>query len=132
MQFGLIGLGRMGGGIARRAMRGGHSCVVYDRAAEAVSKLVADGAIGARGIDDLVEKLTAPRHIWVMLPAGQATEEAVTDLAARLQSGDTIIDGGNTFYKDDIRRAKMLAGRNCITSTSALRGAYGVWNGAIA
>jgi 6-phosphogluconate dehydrogenase len=110
MQFGLIGLGRMGGNIARRAMRGGHACVAYDRDHEAVAKLAADGAIGADAIDDLVAKLAAPRVIWIMLPAGRATEDTVTDLAGRLQPGDTVIDGGNTFYKDDIRRAKTLSG----------------------
>ena len=108
MQFGLIGLGRMGGNIARRAMRGGHACVAYDRDHDAIGKLVADGATGAEGIDDLVGKLAAPRVIWIMLPAGRATEGAVTDLAERLNAGDTVIDGGNTFYKDDIRRAKTL------------------------
>ena len=108
MQFGLIGLGRMGGNIARRAMRDGHSCVAYDRDHDAVSKLVADGATGASGIDDLIGKLATPRVVWVMLPAGEATEAVVTDLAGRLQAGDTVIDGGNTFYKDDIRRANTL------------------------
>jgi 6-phosphogluconate dehydrogenase len=108
MQFGLIGLGRMGGNIARRAMRGGHACVAYDRDHDAIGKLVADGATGAEGIDDLVGKLAAPRVIWIMLPAGRGTEGAVTDLAERLNAGDTVIDGGNTFYKDDIRRAKTL------------------------
>ncbi len=108
MQFGLIGLGRMGGNIARRAMRGGHACVAYDRDHAAVAKLVADGATGAAGIEDLVGKLATPRVVWVMLPAGQATEGAINDLAGRLQAGDTVIDGGNTFYKDDIRRAKIL------------------------
>ena len=109
MQFGLIGLGRMGGNIARRAMRGGHACVVFDRDHDAIAKLVAEGATGADAIGDLISKLAAPRVIWIMLPAGQATEGAVSDLAGRLQAGDTVIDGGNTFYKDDIRRAKTLA-----------------------
>jgi 6-phosphogluconate dehydrogenase len=108
MQFGLIGLGRMGANIARRAMRGGHTCVVYDRDPEAVSKAAADGATGATGLEDLIGKLATPRVIWVMLPSGPITEESVTQLAGLLQSGDTVIDGGNTFYKDDIRRAKML------------------------
>jgi 6-phosphogluconate dehydrogenase len=108
MQVGLIGLGRMGANIARRAMRGGHTCVVYDRDPEAVSKVAADGATGATGLEDLIGKLAPPRVIWVMLPSGPITEESVTQLAGLLQSGDTVIDGGNTFYKDDIRRAKML------------------------
>jgi 6-phosphogluconate dehydrogenase len=108
MQFGLIGLGRMGGNIARRAMRDGHACVAYDRDHDAVAKLVADGATGADGIDDLIGKLATPRVVWVMLPAGPITEETVSQLAERLQAGDTVIDGGNTFYKDDIRRAATL------------------------
>jgi 6-phosphogluconate dehydrogenase len=111
MQFGLIGLGRMGGNIARRAMRGGHACVAYDRDHAAVTKLVADGATGAEGIDDLVGRLATPRVIWVMLPAGPITEETVGELSERLQAGDTVIDGGNTFYKDDIRRAQTFAAK---------------------
>jgi 6-phosphogluconate dehydrogenase len=108
MQIGLIGLGRMGANIARRAMRGGHTCVVYDRDHDAVGKVVADGATSATGLDDLISKLATPRVVWIMLPSGPITEEAVTELAGRLQAGDTVIDGGNTFYKDDIRRAKAL------------------------
>ena len=108
MQLGIIGLGRMGGNIARRLMKDGHSCVVYDRSAEAVAALAKDGATGAKDLKDLAEKLDAPRAVWVMLPAGQPTEETVLALGDVLQAGDTVIDGGNTFYKDDIRRAKAL------------------------
>ena len=108
MQLGIIGLGRMGGNIARRLMRDGHTCVVYDRDAKAVDALAEDGATGANDLKDLVAKLEAPRAIWVMLPAGGPTEETVMALGQLMQAGDTVIDGGNTFYKDDVRRAKTL------------------------
>ena len=108
MQLGVIGLGRMGGSIARRLMRGGHACVVYDRDPKAVADVVKDGAAGARDLADLVAQLAAPRAVWVMLPAGQITDETVMALADALSPGDTVIDGGNTFYRDDIRRAKAL------------------------
>ena len=108
MQLGIIGLGRMGGNIARRLMKDGHQCVVYDRSAEAVKALAKDGATGANDLNDLASKLQAPRAVWVMLPAGQPTEETVLALGDVLEAGDTVIDGGNTFYKDDIVRAKAL------------------------
>ena len=111
MQIGVIGLGRMGGNITRRLMQHGHEAVVYDRDASAVAALGRDGATGAAALDNLVQKLKPPRAVWVMLPAGTITEETVTELARLLQSGDVVIDGGNTFWKDDIRRAKMLKGR---------------------
>jgi 6-phosphogluconate dehydrogenase len=98
----------MGGNIARRLMQGGHQCVVYDRDAGAVKTLAADGAAGARDIADLVRQLDAPRAVWVMLPAGAPTDDTVTALSEVLEAGDTIIDGGNTFYRDDIRRSKAL------------------------
>ncbi len=108
MQLGIIGLGRMGANIARRLMKGGHVCVVYDRDAKAVAGLGQEGATGAKDLADLAAKLTAPRAIWVMLPSGKPTEETIETLAKILKPGDTVIDGGNTFYKDDIRRAKSL------------------------
>ncbi|HEX4098069.1 MAG TPA: decarboxylating 6-phosphogluconate dehydrogenase, partial [Caulobacteraceae bacterium] len=108
MQLGIIGLGRMGGNIARRLMKDGHQCVVYDRDAKAIEGLENDGATGAKDLKDLAAKLKAPRAVWVMLPAGQPTEETVLALGDALENGDTVIDGGNTFYKDDIRRAKAL------------------------
>ncbi|APH56668.1 6-phosphogluconate dehydrogenase [Granulibacter bethesdensis] len=108
MQIGVIGLGRMGGNIVRRLMRDGHKTVVYDRAADVVSKLSDEGATGASSLSDLVSKLDAPRTVWVMLPAGEITEATITELSSLLSSDDVIIDGGNTFYKDDIRRAKSL------------------------
>ena len=109
MQLGLIGLGRMGGNIARRLMQDGHECVVYDRDPEAVKAVAADGAAGASDIADLVRQLQPPRAVWVMLPAGAPTDDTVTALGEALEAGDTVIDGGNTFYRDDIRRAQALA-----------------------
>ena len=112
MQIGVIGLGRMGGNITRRLMQHGHQAVVYDHDPKAVSALSGDGAIGAAGLDKLVAQLRAPRTVWVMLPAGQITDETITQLGNLMQAGDIVIDGGNTFWKDDIRRAKMLKARN--------------------
>ena len=109
MQLGVIGLGRMGANIARRLMKEGHACVVWDRDDKAVTALAAEGAAGAKDVADLIGKLAGPRAVWVMLPAGDATEAMVVQLAAALERGDTIIDGGNTFYRDDIRRGKELA-----------------------
>jgi 6-phosphogluconate dehydrogenase len=111
MQIGMIGLGRMGANIARRLMRHGHEVVAYDRTATAVSDLAADGAKPAQGIGALVAALQAPRAVWVMLPAGEATEATIGELGGLLARGDTVIDGGNTFWKDDIRRARALKAR---------------------
>ncbi len=112
MQLGMIGLGRMGGNIVRRLQRKGHKCIVFDRNLGAVEKLVDDGAGGASSLEDLVSKFTeTPRVVWVMLPAGKITGETVDVLGKLLGKGDIIIDGGNSFYKDDIRRAKELKGR---------------------
>jgi 6-phosphogluconate dehydrogenase len=109
MQLGMIGLGRMGGNIVRRLQRQGHHCVVYDRASEAVQALVADGSTGASSVEELVSLLTdSPKAVWVMLPAGKITQATVEQLADLLNSGDTIIDGGNSFYKDDIKNSEML------------------------
>jgi 6-phosphogluconate dehydrogenase len=109
MQIGLIGLGRMGGNIVRRLMKDGHQCVVYDNNAEARNQLAGEGATAVTSLQALVEGLSAPRAVWVMLPAGEITETTVTQLAKLMSSGDIIIDGGNTFYKDDVRRSKTLA-----------------------
>jgi 6-phosphogluconate dehydrogenase len=108
MQLGMIGLGKMGGNMVRRLMRGGHTCVVHDRSADAVGSLAKEGATGAGSLDEFLSKLKAPRTAWIMVPAGGPTEETVIALAERMQSGDTIIDGGNSYFKDDVRRAKML------------------------
>jgi 6-phosphogluconate dehydrogenase len=107
----MVGLGRMGANIVRRLMRDGHDCVVYDRDPAAVEKLAAAGATGADSDDDFVAKLERPRAIWSMVPAGEVTEAVVRDAADRLDRGDVIVDGGNTYYRDDIRRAAMLAER---------------------
>jgi 6-phosphogluconate dehydrogenase len=111
MQVGIIGLGRMGGNIARRLIRRGHEAIVYDREPEAVAVLADDGAVPAAGVEALVRKLSKPRAIWVMLPAGEITEGAIRELGLKLDPGDVVIDGGNTFWKDDIRRAAALKQR---------------------
>ncbi|MFF2554461.1 phosphogluconate dehydrogenase (NAD(+)-dependent, decarboxylating) [Nocardia sp. NPDC058058] len=108
-QLGIIGLGRMGGDISRRLMRDGHHCVVYDIDARAVDSLVSDGATGADTVADLVGKLAQPRAVWVMAPAGTVTGAIIDELAKHLAPGDTIIDGGNSYYRDDIRRSETLA-----------------------
>src|ERR1700760_2911423 len=111
MQLGMIGLGRMGANMARRLMRGGHECVVFDRSADAVKQLAGEGAKGADSLKALVGQLQKPRAVWVMVPSGEATESTVRELAGLLEAGDTVIDGGNSFFKDDIRRAQELAGK---------------------
>ncbi|HEX3651415.1 MAG TPA: decarboxylating 6-phosphogluconate dehydrogenase [Rhizomicrobium sp.] len=108
MQLGIVGLGRMGGNIARRLMSHGHEVVVYDRNAETVGQLAKDHAQPSNSLEELVRKLKVPRAVWVMLPAGDPTESTIASLAQAMDKGDIIIDGGNTFFKDDIRRAKAL------------------------
>ena len=108
MQIGMVGLGRMGSNMVRRLMKGGHTCVVYDRSPEAVKALEQEGAQGASSLEDLTKKLTGPRAVWVMVPAGGPTESTVQSLAALLSAGDAIIDGGNSFYKDDVRRSQEV------------------------
>jgi 6-phosphogluconate dehydrogenase len=112
MQLGIVGLGRMGANIARRLMRAGHACVVYDKDPTPVLTLAVEGATAAATLAELTHKLAAPRAIWVMLPAGEATEAAITSLAALLSPGDILIDGGNTFWKDDVRRARELKAKD--------------------
>jgi len=111
MQLGLIGLGRMGANIARRLMRGKHEVVVYNRSLDKVKELQDEGAVGVDSVEKLVAQLQKPRAVWVMLPAGSITENMVEKLAGLLEPGDIIIDGGNTMYKDDMRRARALAQR---------------------
>jgi 6-phosphogluconate dehydrogenase len=111
MQLGMIGLGRMGGNIVRRLMRQGHSTVVYDKDARAVAGLAADGAVGSASLEEFVSKLERPRTAWVMLPAGRITETTIDTIAGVMQAGDVIIDGGNTFWQDDVRRGKALKAR---------------------
>jgi 6-phosphogluconate dehydrogenase len=107
----MVGLGRMGANIVRRLMRDGHDCVVYDVNPDAIKELEGEGAEGASSLEELASKLTAPRSVWVMVPAGEITESTVTDVAEHLEKGDAIIDGGNTYYRDDIRRAGELEER---------------------
>src|ERR1700745_4386343 len=111
MQLGMIGLGRMGGNIVRRLMKHGHTTVVYDKDEKAVAGLAADGAAGAKALEDFVKKLEKPRTAWVMLPAGKITEETIEALAKLMEQGDVIIDGGNTFWQDEVRRGKVLKER---------------------
>ncbi|ROO34152.1 phosphogluconate dehydrogenase (NAD(+)-dependent, decarboxylating) [Pseudomonas sp. 7SR1] len=109
MQLGIIGLGRMGGNIARRLMLNGHTTVVYDRNSAFIENLVQEGATGVADLAALVAGLQAPRAVWVMLPAGAPTEDTINALSELLEPGDVVIDGGNTYYKDDIRRAQALS-----------------------
>ena len=111
MQLGMIGLGRMGGNIVRRLLRGGHSCVVFDTNAASVAQLTQEGATGSQDMAHLVAQMQAPRAVWVMLPAGAITEATVERLGELLQPGDTIIDGGNSNYQDDVRRAQAMAAK---------------------
>jgi 6-phosphogluconate dehydrogenase len=110
MQLGMIGLGRMGANMVRRLIKAGHQCVVYDRSKQAVESLAKEGAVGASSVDDLVKKLQTPRAVWLMVPAG-VVDASVDELAPMLAKGDTLIDGGNSYYIDDIRRGKALQGR---------------------
>jgi 6-phosphogluconate dehydrogenase len=113
MQIGVVGLGRMGANISRRLIRAGHSCVVWDANAATVQELGREGAETSNGLGQLVEALTEkPRTVWVMLPAGKITEQTIEQLAMLLGAGDIIIDGGNTFWKDDVRRGKALAAKS--------------------
>ena len=107
MQLGMIGLGRMGANMVRRLMRGGHQCVVYDVHPEAVKDLAKEGATGATSLDDFVKKLNKPRAAWLMVPAA-VVDRSIKDLASRMEAGDTLIDGGISYYIDDIRRAAEL------------------------
>lgn len=111
MQLGMVGLGRMGGNMVRRLMRGGHQCVVSDLSAQTVAEYAKEGAAGSSSLSDFVSKLAKPRAAWVMVPAGDPTEKTVNTLAEQFESGDTIIDGGNSFFKDDVRRAHKLKDR---------------------
>ena len=108
MQMGMVGLGRMGGNMVRRLMRGGHEIVVSDLSPDAVNQLAKEGAGPSTSLEDLVSKLRKPRAVWVMVPAGDPTEKTVMALASKMEAGDIIIDGGNSMFKDDVRRAKEL------------------------
>src|SRR5579859_1604513 len=110
MQLGMIGLGRMGANMVRRLLKGGHQCVVFDRSADAVNTLVKERAIGASSLADFIQKLKKPRAVWLMVPAA-AVDNSIADLSPLLEPGDILIDGGNSYYVDDIRRAKALAAK---------------------
>ena len=111
MQLGMIGLGRMGGNMVRRLMRNGHECVVRDLSPENIKELAGEGATGSSSLDDFVAKLKKPRATWIMVPAGDPTEQTVLGLAQKFEAGDIIIDGGNSYFKDDVRRSQKLKER---------------------
>jgi 6-phosphogluconate dehydrogenase len=125
MEIGFVGLGRMGGNMVTRLQRGGHKVVAYDRSAEAVSAATGAGARGAGSLDDLVKALAPPRTVWVMVPAGAPTESTITDLATRLSPGDLIVDGGNSRYKDDVRRGQELGAKGLLYMDAGTSG--GIW-----
>ena len=125
MQLGMVGLGRMGSNLVRRLMRDGHSCVVYDRTPAVVQGLAREGATGSSSLADFVAKLSVPRAAWVMVPAGEITGKTIEDLGALMEQGDTIIDGGNSYYRDDIARAARLSGRGVHLVDCGTSG--GVW-----
>jgi len=130
MDIGITGLGRMGAGMAERWVRGGHRVVAHNRSRGPIDELAAKGADGAYSIEELVGKLKTPRAIWIMLPAGDVTEQMIHTLIPLLEQGDTIIDGGNTNFNDDIRRAAMLKqhGLNYIDQGTS-GGIWGLENG---
>ena len=125
MQIGMIGLGRMGGNMVRRLLQGGHECVVWDRDPSAVQGLAGEGALGAETLDDFIQRLNPPRTAWIMVPAGQPTEDMVRSLGERLAADDVIIDGGNSHFKDDVRRARELAAKGVQYVDAGTSG--GVW-----
>src|SRR5215216_4373916 len=125
MQLGLIGLGRMGANMARRLAGGGHEVITWDRSVTAVAALQAPGIAGTTSLDDLIGKLDQPRAVWLMVPAGEPTEQTVNALAERMAPGDVIIDGGNSHYKDDVRRAAVLSARGLHYVDAGTSG--GVW-----
>ena len=125
MELAMIGLGKMGGNMTRRLLRGGHRLVVWDLAPAAVQELAGEGATAAASLEDLVAKLAAPRVAWVMAPAGDPTEQTIRTLAERLSKGDLIVDGGNSNYKDSIRRAAWLAERGILFVDAGTSG--GIW-----
>jgi 6-phosphogluconate dehydrogenase len=130
MQLGMIGLGRMGGNMARRLLRGGHTVAGYNKTPAEVKALTADGGNGVDSLDALIAALDKPRHIWVMVPSGDPTEQTVAELGEKLDPGDTVIDGGNSFFKDDVRRAKALAERKInYIDVGTSGGVYGLERG---
>ncbi len=130
MQLGMIGLGRMGANMARRLMRGGHTIVAYDRSADAVKQLAGEGAKPSDSLKSMVSQMSKPRAVWVMVPAGGPTESTVNELAELMEPGDIIIDGGNSMFKDDIRRAKHCAAKKIeYVDAGTSGGVYGLERG---
>ena len=125
MQLGLVGLGRMGSGMTRRLMQAGHQLVVYDRSPETVAAVAGDGAVGASSLQDLGQKLTPPRVVWLMIPAGPPVDDTIKGLSGTLSPGDVIIDGGNSNYKDSMRRAEALRSRQIEFLDTGVSG--GIW-----
>ena len=125
MRLGMVGLGRMGANMVRRLMRGGHECVAFDVNPDAVKQLAGEGAQGANSYDELITKLAKPRIAWVMVPAGEITEKAVMSLAEKMESGDIIINGGNSYFKDDVRLANVLKSRGIQFVDAGTSG--GIW-----
>jgi 6-phosphogluconate dehydrogenase len=125
MKLAMIGLGRMGMNMAKRLLKGGHEVVAYNRSSEKTDQLVKDGAIGAYSLSEVVEKLSGPRIVWIMLPAGQAVDDHIQELEDFLSPGDIVVDGGNTYYKDDIRRSKYLEDKNIWYMDVGVSG--GIW-----
>ena len=125
MKIAMIGLGRMGANMARRLLRGGHDVVAYDRSAQSVAAIAGEGAQAATGLADAISHLSTPRVVWVMVPAGDPTEAVFNELGSLLSAGDVAIDGGNSHFKDDIRRAGVLAARGIHYVDAGTSG--GVW-----
>jgi len=125
MEIGMIGLGKMGGNMARRLIRGGHRVVVFAPRQEVVKAMAAEGAVGAASLEDLVAKLAPPRVVWLMVPAGDPTENTLHRVAALMSAGDVVVDGGNSFYKDSVRRAKDVAASGLLFVDCGTSG--GVW-----
>lgn len=125
MQVGMIGLGRMGMNMSRRLLTGDHQVIVYNRTQEKVEQMVKEGAIGSISIEDLVQKLTPPRIVWIMYPAGELVDETIATLSNLLTDGDIIVEGGNSYYKDDIRRARLLKTKGIHYVDAGVSG--GIW-----
>jgi 6-phosphogluconate dehydrogenase len=125
MEIAMVGLGRMGGNMAQRLLKGGHRVVVYDLSEGAIAEMEASGAVGARSLQEVASKLAKPRHVWVMVPSGEVTERTIESLAALLEAGDTVIDGGNSNYRDSMRHAAMLKERGLNFVDSGTSG--GIW-----